>query len=184
MKLARNYCGMQQRHMNIKGTFRKQAARCLAIGLLAGISLKLFAADILHISGSSMEPGIRDGSVVLVNKLAYGIVQPFGDRLLCSWAEPAAGDIVIYLYNNKIIIKRCAATGGTPLDYSADKGYTLLVNNASFPLSAEQYYTMCTIRSVPEGTILAIGDNAAVSVDSRTYGFIPVNNVLGKAVCR
>ena len=151
---------------------------------MAGIAIKLFVADILHISGSSMEPGIRDGSVVLVNKLAYGIVQPFGSRLLCSWAEPSAGDVVIYLYDNKIIIKRCAAIGGAPLDYSADKGYTLLVNNTSYPLSAEQYYAMRTIHSVPEGTILAIGDNAAVSVDSRNYGFIPVGNVLGKAVCR
>ena len=40
--------------------------------------VKLFIIDIVHISGSSMEPTIQNGKAVVVNKLAYGLVKPFG----------------------------------------------------------------------------------------------------------
>ena len=131
-----------------------------------------------------MEPSFHDGQTVCVNKLAYGLVKPFSDTLIYKWAEPAAGDTVIYLYNNKIVIKRCIATAGTPLEYSADSGYTLHVGTKAIPLTDLQYHRMMTSASVPEGMILAIGDNYAQSVDSRTYGFVPVRNVIGKVLCR
>ena len=35
---------------------------------------------------------------------------------------------------------------------------------------------------VPEGYVLAIGDNYSQSIDSRTYGFVPVKNILGKVL--
>ena len=56
------------------------------------------------------------------------------------------------------------------------------MNGQSFPLSEEQYENMRTIDSVPAGMILAIGDNSVSSIDSRNYGFIPVKNILGKAI--
>ena len=37
---------------------------------------------------------------------------------------------------------------------------------------------------VPDGYILAVGDNYEVSVDSRDYGFVSVKNVLGKVLCK
>ena len=57
----------------------------LAAGLALGILLKFFILDIVHIRGSSMEPTFRDGDAVLVNKLSYGLVRPFGDSTLCRW---------------------------------------------------------------------------------------------------
>ena len=45
----------------------------LFIGLCIGIAVKLFVIDFLHISGRSMEPAIKDGETVFVNKLAYGL---------------------------------------------------------------------------------------------------------------
>ena len=48
----------------------------VVLGVLAGIGIKLFCFDLLRVSGSSMEPAITSGSQILVNKLAYGVVQP------------------------------------------------------------------------------------------------------------
>ncbi len=168
----------------MKNRSSKSLLLCVAAGVLAGIICKFFVIDILHISGSSMEPSIADGKAVIVCKLAYGLVKPFSDSLFFSWAQPKEGDVVIYLHDNRLVIKRCAAVASTPLDYSSDKGYTLIVNGHTYPLSSEQYNSFNNIAAVPEGTILAIGDNYASSIDSRSYGFIPVYNILGKALCK
>ncbi|MCR5764298.1 MAG: signal peptidase I [Treponema sp.] len=156
---------------------------CIFLGCMLGMTLKLFIIDIIHIQGTSMEPTILNGKAVAINKLAYGIVKPFGSILLYSWNTPKTGEIVIYMHENRLVIKRCAATAFCPLEFSSDNGYTLIVNNEKYPLSEEQFASMSIYTEVPENTILAIGDNYADSIDSRSYGFIPVYNILGKALC-
>ena len=156
---------------------------CIFIGTMTGILLKLFIIDIVHVNGTSMEPALHNGSAVAINKLAYGLVKPFGSTLACTWNFPSEGEIVVYMHENNLVIKRCAATSSVPLEYSSDNGYTLKVNNREYPLTQAQFITMSSFSKVPEGMILAIGDNYEESIDSRTYGFIPVYNILGKALC-
>lgn len=158
--------------------------KCAVTGICIGLFLKLFVVDIMRVTGDSMEPALHDGNLVVINKLAYGLVIPFSSRLLIQWASPKKGDIVIYLYNDNYVIKRCCATGSIPLEYSNDSQYTLIVEGEKYPLSERQYHLMYESKSVPYGTILAIGDNHSVSVDSRSYGFVPEKNILGKALCR
>lgn len=161
----------------------RSVLKSLLLGSCIGIFLKFFVLDIVHIRGSSMEPTFKDGDAVLINKLSYGLVQPFGSSRLCSWNKPEAGDIVIYMHEGKLVIKRCVAVAAAPLDYSYNIGYTLAVNGQRFPLSEAQYENMALACQVPDGMILAVGDNPDASIDSRDYGFIPLNNVLARAVC-
>lgn len=156
----------------------------VSAGIFIGFFLKFFVFDVLHIYGSSMEPSFSNEDKVLVNKLAYGLNIPFSDRLCIKWASPKPGDVIIYMYDNKIVIKRCAATSGTVLEYSYTSGYNLIIGDKIIPLSELQYHRMKDSHSVPEGMILTIGDNYAESIDSRTYGFVSENNILGKVICR
>ncbi|AEE17356.1 signal peptidase I [Treponema brennaborense] len=153
-------------------------------GVIAGIVLKLFVVDILNVSGTSMEPAVPDGAVIVVSKLAYGLVKPFGDELLAQWRTPRKGEVVLYFYNDKAVVKRCVATSGEPLDFSTDSGYSLTVADKTIPLTEAQYQRIKHSSEVPSGTILAIGDNYAQSVDSRNYGFVSVHNIIGKVICR
>lgn len=153
-------------------------------GLFFGFIVKLFAVEVLHVSGTSMESAIHDKSTVVVNKLAYGIIKPFSNSLLVQWQEPKVGDIVIYLYNNKIVVKRCVACEGQSLEYSSNPVYTVKVGDNEIPLTESQYMRLKDAAQVPEGYILAVGDNYEVSVDSRDYGFVSVKNVLGKVLCK
>ncbi|MCH5290970.1 MAG: signal peptidase I [Treponema sp.] len=157
---------------------------CLAAGLFVGCILKFFVVDILRIRGSSMEPALHDGQAVVLYKLAYGLAKPFGDTLMVQWAQPETGDVILYLHENQLVVKRCVAVGGASLEYSDDSEYTLLVGDQRFPLTAEQYHHMAQSHQVPENMVLAIGDNAPLSIDSRDYGFIPFQNILGKVICR
>ncbi len=153
----------------------------IIIGLCIGLVLKLFIIDVVKVSGDSMEPTILSNSTVVINKLAYGIVTPLGADLLLQWASPQKGDIVVYLYNNKMVVKRCAGIAGEVLDFSDDSQY-IIVEDISFPLSEKQYQRIKFDEVVPDKTIFAIGDNYMHSVDSRDYGFIPTKNILGKVI--
>lgn len=158
----------------------------ICIGLCAGLVLKLFVVEILTVSGTSMVPTLKDGDKIVVNKLAYGIVKPYGEKLLVQWKEPERGDIVIYLYDNKIVVKRCIAAAGDSLEYSADNdyNYVLRVGNTEIALTESHYLNLRNSKTVPDGYILAVGDNYEQSVDSRTYGFVSTYNILGKVLCR
>lgn len=164
----------------------KSLVLIVCAGLLAGLLVKLFVFEILTISGQSMIPSLRDGEKVFINKLAYGIAVPYGDRLLLQWKRPSRGDIVIYLYDNKIVVKRCLATGGDTLEVLRDSEYNCILKVGDFKigLTESQYLNLKDSVSVPQGYILAIGDNHPVSLDSRTYGFVSEKNVLGKVLCK
>lgn len=163
---------------------KKTLLKLLVAGLAAGFLLRCFVMDILIVNGKSMEPSIHDREVIFINRLAYGLAVPFGSSLFMSWNEPENNDCVIYMYDNNLVVKRCAAVQGELLEYSADNGYNLIVGNRSYPLTWSQYQLMGRIKQVPRGMILAIGDNAEVSLDSRSYGFVPVKNIIGKVICK
>lgn len=167
---------------------RQNKILCLivCIGLFLGLMLKLFVFEILTVSGESMFPAIKNGEKLFVSKCAYGLCEPYGEKLLLQWKNPERGDVVIYLYNNKIVVKRCVALGGDKLEIlqDTDYNYILKAGDFSIPLSQIQYLNLKDSASVPQGYILAIGDNHEVSVDSRTYGFVSERNILGKVLCK
>ena len=111
-----------------------------------------------------------------------GLVIPFKYNFFFTWNKPQANDIVIFLHDNKIVIKRCVATSGQQLDFLDDTEYSLIVGNKKIILTEEQFSKMKQFDKVPEGYILAIGDNYYNSVDSRSYGFISEKNVIGKII--
>ena len=154
----------------------------LIIGAAAGALIKLFAIDVLRISGNSMEPALKDGSFAAVDKLAYGLLVPFAGHFFMQWAEPKAGDAVIFLHNDKIVVKRCVAISGAPLDFLREPEYSLVVNGKKIPLTKTQYDGLSPFSEVPNGYVLALGDNLEKSIDSRDYGFVSVKNIMGKII--
>ena len=166
------------------GAKKSPTFKFILAGLILGLVLKFFVIDILQVRGSSMEPTLKDGGLVAVNKLCYGLVKPFGDRLLFKWNKVKQGDVIIYLYDNSLVVKRCAATEDMPLEYSSGSEYNLIVGDKKYPLTPAQFSVMQEIGAVPKGMVLAIGDNAEVSIDSRNYGFVSEENVLGRVFAK
>jgi signal peptidase I len=154
---------------------------CVFVGIAIALLAKAFALDFYRVSGQSMEPAIKDGTFIAANKTAYGLQNPFKAELLFNWNKPKTGQKVLYMYQNYWVVKRCAATAGDKLEcVEQNDNYRLLVNGQSFPLTPLQYHKLWTTKAVPDGYILAIGDNASLSRDSRDYGFVPIKNVLAR----
>lgn len=154
------------------------------IGIFIGVAVKLFVFDVLFVSGNSMSPTLKDGDKVFVNRLAYGIAVPFRSKFIVQWKTPERNDIVIYLHDDRIVVKRCVALGGDMLEFSEDSDYNLFLGGKKILLSKEQYEILKNYDKVPEGYIFALGDNYSESVDSRTYGFVSVKNITGKIIGR
>jgi len=150
--------------------------------ILLALFLKLFVIDIMFVSGPSMSPAVPDGSIVLNYRLAWGIPIPLTNRYLVRWGQPQPGDIVVYHWLGRQVIKRCVATAGMPLAFSDQTGYSVTAGGAEIPLTAEQYCKMRGAERVPSGMIFALGDNMAESRDSREYGFVSIDSLRGKAL--
>lgn len=125
----------------------------------------------IRVESISMQPTLYAGNFVLVNKLAYRI------------GEPSRGDVIVFKYppdpGQTPYIKRVI---GLPGDVIEINGGTVKVNGQAL---IEPYLMSNTSRggewTVPEGNLFVMGDNRNNSSDSRSWGFVPLENVLGKA---
>jgi signal peptidase I len=81
--------------------------------LIAALIIKLFLFDFIIAEGSSMEPAIRSGAVLVINRLQYGLRFPWQRGYFVRWAAPKEGEIVIfYTPSGELAVKRCAALSG------------------------------------------------------------------------
>jgi signal peptidase I len=131
-----------------------------------------------------MEPAVPNNSYRIILKCAYGIPKPFGSELLVQWKEPDAGDIVLFIQQNKSNVKRCCFTAGMSMEYLASDGYYIKAGSKKIPVEKNQYEKLKLYSAVPDDMIFVLGDNTETSIDSREYSFIPVETVLGKVLCR
>ncbi|AVH56244.1 MULTISPECIES: signal peptidase I [Streptomyces] len=143
-----------------------------------------FVMQPFQIPSGSMEPGLRIGDRVLVNKLAYR----FG-------AEPQRGDVVVFdgtgYFGNADYIKRVVGAGGDHV-VCCDKDGRLEVNGRSVDESTFLYPGDSPSDApfdvvVPDGTLFVLGDHRSASRDSRDHlgspggGMVPVADVIGRA---
>lgn len=152
------------------------------IGIIFGFFLKLFVIDIIHVSGNSMQDEIQNGQIVILNKLAFGIKNPFKDSYFFRWKNPKNGDIVTFKKDNKLVIKRCVFTSGDIIEISKDSDYYLNINGEKIPLTKEQFKNLQGIQKIPQGFIFVLGDNRDSSIDSRDYGLVSRESLTGKII--
>jgi signal peptidase I len=89
-------------------------AKAVLWAFLAAILIKLFLLDFIVAEGNSMEPAIRSGSVLVVNRLQYGLRFPGQQGYLVRWATPRQGEVVVfYAPSGSIAVKRCSSQEDT-----------------------------------------------------------------------
>lgn len=140
----------------------------LAVVLFIGINA---VSARVRVDGFSMRPTLDDGEFVLVSKLSY------------KFGEFNHGDIVVFhfpLDPEEELIKRII---GLPGDHVHVEGNQLYLNGA---LMNEDYIAEAPLYSgdwtVAEGYLFVLGDNRNNSNDSKDWGLLPQENVVGKAV--
>lgn len=118
----------------------------------------------------SMEPTLMPGEILLVNKLEYKL------------GEIERGDIVTFHYPLDPALDYVKRVIGLPGDKVVVKDNKVWVNDLPLfepYISAPPEYD--GVWEVPEGNIFVLGDNRNPSADSHVWGFVPRENLIGKA---
>jgi signal peptidase I len=140
----------------------------LALILFAAIN---FLTARNRVEGSSMEPTLRNGEFVLVNRLAYRI------------GQPQRGDVIVFHYPKNPTQEYIKRVIGLPGDVVKIFRRQVSVNgkilNEPYIADAPNYMVNTT---VPADTFFVLGDNRNNSSDSHSWGPVPLENVVGKAL--
>lgn len=140
------------------------------------LGFKSFAYNPSYVPTGSMIPTINDKSLILVDVHSYGFKIPFTKITLLDVGEPARGDIAVFrmpLKENVNYIKRIVAVPGDTIYFNSER---ISVNELPIDMANMK------VAKVPEGYYFAVGDNILHSYDSRYWGYVPKENLVGKYV--
>jgi len=167
-------------------------AETLAIALLIALFVRTFVVQAFKIPSSSMVPTLLVGDHILVNKFIYGIRIPLIGKKVLTLASPERGDVIVFIYprdRSKDFIKRVIGLPGEKVEiigrniYVNDRliedpwGYYPADAGSRNSASREHFGP----KTVPQGMLFVLGDNRYNSQDSRYWGFVPLDDVLGEA---
>lgn len=169
----------------------REYVESILLAVVLALGIRTFVVQAFRIPTGSMRPTLMEGDRILVDKLVYGAKLPGTDWRLPALGAPHHGDVVVFVSpedQHRDFIKRLVAMEG---DLVEIKQFQLWINGrpvadpAVFRTLA--YYNRgdygkagLAVR-VPEGHYFVLGDNSARSQDSRYWGFLPKQNLVGKA---
>lgn len=174
-----------------KSALREWIESAVFAAFLAFCIIRPFVVQAFKIPTGSMRPTLLEGDLILVNKFIYGAKVPFTKFRLPALRKPNRGDVIVFIYpedRKKDFIKRLI---GLPGDIAEIKSGTVYVNEKPLldPVFNQRYYYNRGDFAkegeklvVPENSFFVLGDNSGSSKDSRYWGFVPGDNILGKAI--
>jgi signal peptidase I len=150
------------------------------IALLIVLPIRLFVAQPFIVKGASMEPTFNDGEYLVVDQLSY------------RFNEPERDEVVILRYPRDpsvFFIKRIIALPGETLEIIGRRvivrtaeGKTITLNEGFLdPARVKDEYFSITLG--PE-EYFVMGDNRRESSDSRSWGALPREDIIGRPVAR
>ena len=144
-----------------------------SITFMGGAMILLLFLPVLEVSGSSMEPTLRDGDILVLYK--PGTIQ--------------AGDMCGMYAQGRLILKRVIALPGDVVDM--DEEGNVYVNQVELqePYVTQKALGTCDLSfpyTVPENSLFVLGDHRETSIDSRSslIGCVQTSQVMGQVVAR
>lgn len=189
-------------NLQLQNVWRENKSFILFIVLMGLFRSAL--ADWNTVPTGSMLPTIVEGDRIAVNKLAYDLRIPFTHVSLLKLGDPQRGDIAVFDSKaaDKRLVKRVI---GLPGDTVAMVNNRLTINGVAIAyknidaagdglehlpgvshkvrISYPDNYSFASFPAVtvPQGHYLMLGDNRDKSADSRVIGFVPREEIIGRA---
>ncbi|MFC4322306.1 signal peptidase I [Litchfieldia salsa] len=164
---------------------KKRLLLIIILGIFTVVFLQSCAFTKYEVEGESMMPTLQDGNLLIVNKLGvrFGDVERF--------------DIIVFQGNTDDYVKRIIGLPGDELEYKDD---TLYINGKDINEPFLNSYKLKLVGGnltgdftleevtgetiVPEESYFVLGDNRLGSWDSRHFGLIKKNQIVGKVDIR
>lgn len=170
----------------------REYAEALVMAVVLALFIRTFVVQAFKIPSGSMLPTLQIGDHLLVNKFLYGIRIPIVGKRILPLRSPQRDDVIVFIYPqdpSKDFIKRVKALPGETIEI---RNKVLYVNGQAVE-DDNGFYEGTPERMaraprdnfgpflVPEGTVFVMGDNRDHSHDSRFWGTVPIDDILGKA---
>ncbi len=141
--------------------------------IMGGLMIMLLFLPVLEVSGSSMEPTLQDGDILVLYK--PNVIKP--------------GELCGMYAKDRLILKRVIALPGDVVDMD-DTG-NVYVNGTELqePYVSQKALGTCDLTfpfTVPDNSLFVMGDHRETSIDSRCslIGCVKINQVMGQVVAR
>jgi signal peptidase I len=171
--------------------FQKSTVReyfeSIVITAIIALFATTFTVQAFKIPTGSMETNLLIGDHLLVNKFVYGMHSGFLSKLL-PYKEPKRGDVIVFKYPNNTEVAYVKRLIGMPGDVVQMIGHTVYINGKPLKEDYTRYISPDSVNAsygpyrVPQNQYFAMGDNRDNSLDSRFWGFVPREYLLGKAL--
>ncbi len=162
----------EEARCNRRRVLWNMAAALVIAAAVAGLVLTRVYA-LIEVDGNSMEPTLSDGEILFLRRTK----------------EVSAGDVAGFYHEGKILLKRVIGMPGDEIEIDGDGNVSVNGQPLEEPYLREKSLEKCQLEfpvKVPEGTFFVLGDNRAVSVDSRdlSVGYVRKDQVVGRAVIK
>jgi len=168
--------------MKLKGVliFFWEVFQVVIIALVIVLPIRYFVFQPFIVKGASMEPNFHDGDYLVVDELSY------------RFREPERGEIIVFKYpidQSQRFIKRII---GLPMEtielkgstvYITDKfGNTTILNETDYPIETSIFNGRKM--SLGKDEYFVLGDNRGHSFDSRSWGVLSKDFIVGRTIIR
>lgn len=163
----------------------RENVQILAIALSLALLLRIFVAEPRYIPSDSMLPTLQVGDRLIVEKISFHFHPPkLGDIIVFEPPKPLQKQLQLQGYaQDQAFIKRVIGESGQVV--SVQKGQVYINQK---PLEenyiAEPPEYQLGSQQVPENQLFVMGDNRNNSNDSHVWGFLPKQNIIGRAFFR
>ncbi len=147
--------------------------------LLVVVPVRLFIAQPFIVNGASMDPTFSNGQYLIVDQISY------------RFQDPQRGDVVVFKYPNdpnQFFIKRIV---GLPGERVRIVNSSVVIYNEEFPSGmtlnepyVEVYRDEEIDTELSSGEYYVLGDNRKASSDSRTWGALDSDFIVGRPFLR
>ncbi len=165
---------------SVKSSLR-QNLQLVLLALAIALLLRLFVAEPRYIPSNSMEPTLAVGDRLVIEKVSY------------RWRVPQQGEIIVFqpptqllqygYRKQQVFIKRVIALPGQTVRVQAGQVWVDGQPLTEPYIAEPPKYEMDAVQ-VPAEMLFVMGDNRNNSNDSHVWGFLPLDNIIGRAWLR
>ena len=160
-----------------------ELTKIIIISLIIIIPIRYFLIQPFYVKGASMEPNFHDHEYLIVDEISY------------RFNKPRRGDIVVFRYPRnpqEYFIKRLIGLPGETIEI---KDESVIIFNKDYPdgIKLKETYLEPNIKTygfnkekviLGEKEFFFLGDNRTASKDSRTFGPVNKDLIIGKVLLR
>jgi signal peptidase I len=151
----------------------------VAISIVVVFLVRTFIAQPFVVSGASMEPTFHNGEYLIVDQLSYRL------------SEPERGDVIVFKYPlipSRFFIKRIIAMPGETIKIEGEEVFIKTIDSDEFRKLNEGYIEFpkdsFEETTLEDNEYFVMGDNRLASLDSRVWGPLKEEYIVGKAFVR